>query len=1126
MALTDKLSAIADAIREKTKTTEKMTLDRMPELISSITGGGGAAAEYINFYDYDGTLLHQYPLSVFEDMAALPMHPNSRKDCECVGWNYDLETIKAMKSHVNVAAIYNQKDREVETHTPGEPVYVDGTKLYMHFDYELKITLYFRQTVAQGVTVHWGDGESSVSGTGIGSTNLSLIHTFQAGDYIISFEVADGCLLSLGIANTNYCIVGYVGSINGSYVPAWNTLQKAEIDLRDTVLLSAAFRYCIALKEVVFGNGRSNTIPSFCFDYCYSLEQVSLCDDITMIYEYAFRFCYRLRNITIPTSVTSIGSYAFQDCRKLHDIYIPGTVKTISSYAFQNCMALKSAHLGSGVQTIGSNLFYGCFHLEEVNLPNTIKTLNSTVFAQCYALKEIVFPAGITSIPGSICQSCYALKTVILPEGITQIASSAFTACPSLRFIGIPKSVTIIHENAFSNCYGLRNAVIGMGVKEFRASAFQNDYGMEYIVLPPSVTTLGIRAFGYCRSLKNLVLPSHLENVSGGIVACEIPSAQTEAYYQNILENAAEIRESAFDTNRTIENAVIPDDITVIGASAFQYNYRLKKAELPIGLLTLGNYAFRYDYQLGTVVFPVTLTSIGQNAFEQCQSIEEVILPGSVRTVNGNAFINCYSLRKLDIRGNSMVLNGSAFSGCYSLKELQFSPGVTAITLSSGVFQNTALESVRNLPQKININSSSVFNNCYCLEEINLANAVFENINVGNSMFTNCHALDEIILPDGMQAVGSSMFQYCYALKHITLGKELSNIYSNAFYECRNLESVEFKGNQLVNIQSQAFYYCWQMKEIRIPHSVTNMAQCFNNCLALHDVYMYPLTTPTGTTSIGSMADGYIIHVPKGHLESYQNQWPSHSGHFEEFEYMIADRPSVRRTVSISSVSVEVKNAFVHTDFDEGQEFDIAYTYDGKNLASISNLHFDYEGSIISFDFERAENFDYSAIENMQIHIGVVGKDISCDFAVVLRYIDHDVIAQYEVTHPGGYEFVLRDDGYYESTNKGINSSYSLAKVYFTTNTGKLYVDCMGQGETNCDFGIVSNLDCTLQSNTNADSGVAVKKSFVGYGTYNMTLEYDVDDTEEHFIYLKYRKDGSVHTGSDNFKFRIRFESE
>ena len=65
-----------------------------------------------------------------------------------------------------------------------------------------------------------------------------------------------------------------------------------------------------------------------------------------------------------------------------------------------------------------------------------------------------------------------------------------------------------------------------------------------------------------------------------------------------------------------------------------------------------------------------------------------------------------------------------------------------------------------------------------------------------------------------------------------------------------------------------------------------------------------------------------------------------------------------------------------------------------------------------------------------------------------------------------------------------------------------------------------------LQKFVRMNSGVAVKKSFVGYGTYNMTLEYDVDDTEEHFIYLKYRKDGSVHTGTDNFKFRIRFESE
>lgn len=74
----------------------------------------------------------------------------------------------------------------------------------------------------------------------------------------------------------------------------------------------------------------------------------------------------------------------------------------------------------------------------------------------------------------------------------------------------------------------------------------------------------------------------------------EVSREVYQAYYQNILDNSSEIRESAFDACRTIENAAIPEVITAIGGSAFQYNYQLKKAELPIGLLTIGAYAFHY----------------------------------------------------------------------------------------------------------------------------------------------------------------------------------------------------------------------------------------------------------------------------------------------------------------------------------------------------------------------------------------------------------------------------------------------------------------------------------------------------------------------------------------------------
>ena len=53
MALTDKLTAIANAIRTKTGNTEQMTLDEMAEIILTISGGGGTetldkTVEFVN----------------------------------------------------------------------------------------------------------------------------------------------------------------------------------------------------------------------------------------------------------------------------------------------------------------------------------------------------------------------------------------------------------------------------------------------------------------------------------------------------------------------------------------------------------------------------------------------------------------------------------------------------------------------------------------------------------------------------------------------------------------------------------------------------------------------------------------------------------------------------------------------------------------------------------------------------------------------------------------------------------------------------------------------------------------------------------------------------------------------
>ena len=59
MALTDKLKAIADAIRSKTGNTDSMTLDQMDTEVSNIsTGGGNVEEPYIKeIYDASGEMI-------------------------------------------------------------------------------------------------------------------------------------------------------------------------------------------------------------------------------------------------------------------------------------------------------------------------------------------------------------------------------------------------------------------------------------------------------------------------------------------------------------------------------------------------------------------------------------------------------------------------------------------------------------------------------------------------------------------------------------------------------------------------------------------------------------------------------------------------------------------------------------------------------------------------------------------------------------------------------------------------------------------------------------------------------------------------------------------------------------
>lgn len=150
------------------------------------------------------------------------------------------------------------------------------------------------------------------------------------------------------------------------------------------------------------------------------------------------------------------------------------------------------------------------------------------------------------------------------------------------------------------------------------------------------------------------------------------------------------------------------------------------------------------------------------------------------------------------------------------------------------------------------------------------------------------------------------------------------------------------------------------------------------------------------------------------------------------------------------------------------------------------------------------------------------------EMTVNLEQVEYTQPAAKGVSDVSGasYGFVMNDNGYYESNNKGVNSSAALCKVIFDTfGMYHLYIDCINYAETDYDYGLLSNLDTTLSTSTSADSSSKVFYNFKDKQSASVvTVDYGEIAAGEHFIYIKFLKDSSQHNNNDSLQFKLRFE--
>ncbi|MCD8221917.1 MAG: leucine-rich repeat protein [Clostridiales bacterium] len=282
-------------------------------------------------------------------------------------------------------------------------------------------------------------------------------------------------------------------------------------------------------------------IDRFAFWPLSDLEEVSIPETVTAIYEYAFQDCTGLSAVNFSEGLQTLGDGAFISCTALTEIILPDSVEIIGENVFQGCSGLTDVDLGCGVQSIGSGAFLNCSGLMAITFPESLETIGSKAFINCTALESIEFS-----------------------EGLNTIGEEAFrnTAVVSLD---IPDSVTSIGESAFYVNSQLKSVIIGSGVTELEPYTFASS-AVETVEILGNLTSIGDYAFYICDSLTEINLPNGLESIGNyAFQYCNSLSTIT------IPSSVVSVGESAFSTCVAMESAWILSSTATFGSGAFAW---------------------------------------------------------------------------------------------------------------------------------------------------------------------------------------------------------------------------------------------------------------------------------------------------------------------------------------------------------------------------------------------------------------------------------------------------------------------------------------------------------------------------------------------------------------------------
>ena len=437
MALTDKLSAIGSAIREKTGKSDLLTLDQMPTEIAAIeTGGGGDSGAITN------ALLSR----TFENVE---------------GGIYENEDVEYLGAYA-FAYVNNLKKLSLPNVTSA------GNRTFANFTPN-KLELPALQRIDEYCFQNGGSRELILPNLEEGDTycfsNIESYYLYapkwkEGKNYAINQSCNNLIAAELGWETTSGQRLLYSNKIRAIHLPNLKQLGTSQQNTFYGTSYIRAFNFPV-LEKV------NTALP---FPSCTNLKAIDFgpCTDLSAIQS---KNC--LGQSTLETLVlrhdgvvpigASIGTII--DTTKC-SVYVPsakinlykqatnyssypGIFKAIEDYPVETTVGFI---VNEDLTTVDETTYNGYRYITGLLLPNVTSVfcddpVNNNCFKGCESLAWVDLP-NATSITGFA--NCTELRTVRAPK-LERVGSYAFWNCTGLDFLDFPETMKQIGDYAFGD---------------------------------------------------------------------------------------------------------------------------------------------------------------------------------------------------------------------------------------------------------------------------------------------------------------------------------------------------------------------------------------------------------------------------------------------------------------------------------------------------------------------------------------------------------------------------------------------------------------------------------------------------------------------------------------------------